>query len=118
MRTIGTLTSAALLVLAAGCGGAAPPTAAQMGAVSSARAAREVGAAARPRAAYHLELAEAQISRADELIEAGRMDEAERMLMRAQADADLAIVLTREAEVLAEAEEVRERIREMRERHL
>lgn len=116
MRTIGTVTLLLLVSIAVGCGGAAPPMEAQMEAVASVRAAREVGAAEQPRAAYHLELAEAQVARADALVDAGRMDDAERMLLRAQADADLAIALTREAAVVAEAEEVRSRIREMRAR--
>lgn len=118
-RTIASITGAALLALGGtACGGAAPPIETKTETVAAIRSAREVGAEQQPRAAYHLELAEEQLSRADSLIERGLMADAERMLLRAQADADLAIALTREAEVLAEAEDVRERIREMRERHL
>ncbi len=110
---------AALLALAAGgCGGAAPPTQAKTDTVAAIRAAHEVGAEQQPRAAYHLELAQEQLTRADSLIEQGRMVDAERMLRRAQADAELAIALTREAAVVAEAEHVQRRIRAMRERHL
>ena len=69
-----------------------------------------------PRAAYHLELAEEQLTRAEALIRAGRMAEAEGMLLRAQSDAELAIFLTREAALEAEAEELEMRITAMRER--
>jgi hypothetical protein len=118
-RTSATITCATLLaLLGAGCGGAAPPIQAKTDTVAAIRSAREVGAEQQPRAAYHLELAQEQLSRADALIERGRMPDAERMLRRAQADADLAIALTREAAVHAQAEDVRQRIREMRERHL
>lgn len=68
------------------------------------------------RAAYHLELAEEQLVRADSLIEAGRMDDATRMLARAKSDAELAIVLTRESAIEAEAEALDTRIQAMRER--
>jgi hypothetical protein len=44
------------------------------------------------------------------------MPEAEGMLLRAQADAELAIFLTREAALEAQAEELETRITAMRER--
>ena len=111
-----TIVIAGALTLAAGCMGAAPPTRARTETTAAIRAAREVGAMSTPRAAYHLELAEEQLTRAEALIQAGRMPEAEGMLLRAQADAELAIVLTREAALEAQAEELETRITAMRER--
>lgn len=110
------IAGAAALALAAGCMSAAPPTRARTEATAAIRAAHEVGAMSAPRAAYHLELAQEQLSRAEDLIESGRMMEAERMLERAEADAELAIVLTREAVLQAEAEDLEARITAMRER--
>lgn len=113
-----TIAFSGAVLAVAGCGGAAPPAAARTNAAVAIRAAREVGAEQYAEAAYHLELAEEQVSRAERQIAEGRMDVAERTLERARADADLAIALTREASVRADAEDVRARIADMRERHL
>ena len=111
-----TIVIAGALALSAGCMSAAPPTRARTETTAAIRAAREVDAMSTPRAAYHLELAEEQLTRAEALIRAGRMAEAEGMLLRAQSDAELAIFLTREAALEAEAEELGMRITAMRER--
>lgn len=111
-----TIVIAGALALSAGCMSAAPPARAKTETTAAIRAAREVGAMSTPRAAYHLELAEEQLTRAEALIQRGRMAEAERMLGRAQADAELALALTREAEIEDEAEELETRITAMRER--
>lgn len=115
VRTI-LIAGAAALAFAAGCASTAPPTRAKTETVAAVRSAREVGAMNDQRAAYHLELAEEQLVRADSLIEAGRMDDATRMLARAKSDAELAIVLTRESAIEAEAEALDTRIQAMRER--
>lgn len=101
-----------------GCGGAAPPYHAQAQAMAAMRSAQEVGAEARPEAAYHLELASEQREDAERSIERGQMQRAERLLRQAEADAELAIALAREASMQREAAETRERIGEMRTRHL
>lgn len=114
-RTIGTA-GAAVLTLALGCAGATPPTAARSEAMDAIRAARELGAASSARAAYHLDLAEEQVVRADAMIRDGRMMEGERWLDRARADAELAAVLAREADVRARADELEQsRVRAMHE---
>jgi hypothetical protein len=114
--TLGIL-GAALLSIGA-CGGAAVPTAARTDATAAIRSAREVGAEGQPQASYYLELANEQIDRAGELIRRGDNQRAELLLRRAEADADLAIALTRTAATEAEAAESMERIQEMRERYL
>jgi hypothetical protein len=66
---------------------------------ASIRAAQEVGASNVPRAALHLQLAREQSERASKLIQAGDSDDreqAEWLLIRAQADAELALALARE----------------------
>ncbi|SRR5690554_3791091 len=110
------LTGAAGLVLSMGCATAPAPEQARTETVAAIRAAQEVGAMSQERAGYHLELAQEQLTRAERLIRSGRMEEAERMLNRAQADAELAIALTREEVLEAEAAELEARITAMRER--
>ena len=81
---------------------------------ASVRAAKEVGAVDVPKAAYHLNLAQDQISIAEPLMEGNRDDKrsAERLLMRAEVDADLAIEFTnatrKQAEAAAEWAKVRD----------
>ncbi|HJL15329.1 MAG TPA: DUF4398 domain-containing protein [Sandaracinaceae bacterium LLY-WYZ-13_1] len=108
----------ATLALAAGCGGAAVPTTARTDATAAVHTAREMDAAQQPEAAYHLELADEQLAEAEAHIDEGRMQEAERLLERAEADAELAVALTRRARTARDAEETMQRIEEMRERHL
>jgi hypothetical protein len=63
------------------------------------RAAEEVGAAKVPQAELHLQLAREQAEHARRLVETGDGDDraqAESLLMRAQADAELALALARE----------------------
>src|SRR5690606_6802963 len=112
------VTAIALGALGNGCGGAAVPVAAQTDATAAVRAAEAVGADGQPAAAYHLELANEQLATAEELIDRGQMERAERVLRRAEADAQLAVALSNVAEVRDEADQTQVRIREMRDRHL
>lgn len=98
----------ALVALASGgCGGAPPPTRDQTEAVASLRAAEAVGAEQQPQAALHLELAREQLRTAELLIDQGKMNEASGVLMRAKADADLAIALANESRAREQAEQTR-----------
>jgi hypothetical protein len=98
----------------AGCGAAAPPNEARTEVVAAIRAAEEAGAQESADAAYHLELAEAQLTRAQRQIAQGRMDRAATTLERAHADAELAVALAHEASAVADAEDIRSRIDAMR----
>lgn len=118
MRRAGVALGAGLLLASTGCGGAAVPHGAQAEATAAMRSAREVGAEGQPQASYYLELAEEQMASAEALIDEGQMQRAERLLRQAEADAELAIALTRVAAVSQDASETRDRIRDMRERHL
>jgi hypothetical protein len=107
------------LVLVAGllgCG-SGPQLAASRTAAPEAvlRAARQAGAGSVPQAAYHAELARKHIALARQLLADGRPDLAELTLMRAQADADLALVLAREAAVKEAAEQATGEAQELRE---
>jgi hypothetical protein len=99
---------------AVGCGGPPPPATARTNAVAAMRSARTIGAEREPRAAYHLELARETLALADRQIASGQMIDAERSLVRAEADAVLAISLTREAEMRAAARATQQRIAELR----
>ena len=101
---------------ALGCGGAAAPTAQRTDTMAALRSAEEVGAAGTPDASLHLQLAREQVSQADELIRVGHMQEAEEVLVRAKADAELAIALTREDDAREQAEDAAAQVRALRER--
>src|SRR5690349_3900959 len=75
--------------------------AASMAAVRGAETAR---AAQVPQAALHLKLAEDQIAQARKMMENNDNDRADGMAIRAYNDADLALVLTREAQLTQELE--------------
>jgi hypothetical protein len=68
------------------------------------RAAEEVGAARNPQAALHLQLAKEQFEHARKLTSADDRPMATRLLLRARADADLSLALTRESNSKLEAQ--------------
>jgi hypothetical protein len=72
---------------------------------SSIRAAEELGAPKVPQAALHLQLAKEENQHAQSLIKDGDTKHAEGQLMRAQADAELALALAREAPMQVEAQQ-------------
>jgi hypothetical protein len=83
-------------VLAGGCATARPPTDNMESSAASIRAAQSAGAENVPNAKLYLQLANEQSARAKVLIASGgadNMNTASKLLMRASADADLAIAL-------------------------
>ncbi|MDD9946176.1 MAG: DUF4398 domain-containing protein [Myxococcales bacterium] len=92
----------ALTVFAA-CGGSAPPTQRMASAEAAIRGAQEIGATKEPRAALHLKLAQEQVEKAKRYVEDGQNIQADLALQRAQADAELALAIAREAQTVAEA---------------
>lgn len=81
---------------------------------SAIRAAEEVGANQVPRASLHLQLAKESLAKATKLSENGDTAEARSLLMRAEADAELAVVLSREAAEKQEAVKAIERVKQLR----
>jgi hypothetical protein len=77
------------------------------------RAAEEVGAARVPEAALRLQLAKEQLERARTMTSEEQRPGAARMLMRSQADAELALVLARSSAARTEAEKAKEKARNM-----
>lgn len=92
------LLCAALLGAAAtACGASFPvPTQRMADAESAERSAREMGAADQPGAQLHLKLAQEQIADAKASVAEGENEKADMMLVRAKADAELALALSRE----------------------
>jgi len=80
------------------CGGSSLPPAKVAETQSSISAAAAVGADQNPQAALHLKMARDQLSEAQVLIDSGKNDEARLVLERANADAEVALMITREAE--------------------
>jgi hypothetical protein len=81
---------------------------------SGIRAAEEVGASRIPRAALHLQLAKEELTRAKDLSERGDKAQAASLIMRAEADAELAVALSREDAEKAEARAAVDRVRQFR----
>lgn len=77
------------------------------------RNARELGAEGIPDAALHLQLAQRQLDRALRSIDDGDDYDARWMLVRADADAHLALALAREARSKQAAEEMAARVRDL-----
>ena len=84
-----------------------PPTARVGSAEEAVKAAVREGARTDPRALSQLHLAESEIVRARALIRQGEYPEAESLLKRAEADAEVAEALAREAHVRAQADAAR-----------
>jgi hypothetical protein len=93
----------ALLVCAFGCGKSALPPAKVVDTQSSISAAAAVGAEKNPQGALHLKMARDQLQQAQALSADGKEEEARLVIERAQADADLALMLTREEAARGEA---------------
>jgi|GEM_PF-497406 len=82
---------------------------------SAIRAAEEAGSLNTPSAAYHLQLAKEELARAEALAAGGEKEQAASLLMRAEADAELAIALSHEQAETTEAAKAVERVRKLRE---
>lgn len=81
---------------------------------SGIRSAEEAGAAQVPQASLHLQLAKDGQEKAKALFGKGEKEQAESMLRRAEADADLAVVLSHEDAEKSEAMAAVERLRQLR----
>ena len=81
---------------------------------SGIRAAEQVGAADVPQASLHLQLAKEELERAKELSAKGEKEQAASMLLRSEADAELAVALSREDAEKSEARAAIERVRKLR----
>ena len=101
----------AATLITAGCTSAPLRTEAS---TSGIRAAEEAGAAKVPQASLHLQLAKEELELAKELAAKGYKTEAASMLLRAEADAELAIALSHGDAEKSEAQAAMERVRILR----
>lgn len=110
MRIALPLTALALVA----CGASAPPTY-QLGQSQAAvRAAEELGADDSPQASLHLKMARDHLANAERLMAAEQYDDAGMVLKRAEADAELAVVLAREADERIRAENALRKVQVLR----
>jgi hypothetical protein len=100
----------AIVTSAAACGGSYPtPTQPLADAEAADRSAKELGAEADPAAQLHLKLAHDQTVAAKKLMSDGENKRAEAMLLRAKADAELALSLAREQKAKTEVAQAMEK---------
>ncbi len=99
--------------IAAGCASAPAPLRTEAS-TSGIRAAQEAGAANVPQASLHLQLAKEELELAKGLAAKGEKKKAASMLLRAEADAELAVVLSHEDAEKAEAMAAVKRVRQLR----
>ena len=97
--------------IVAGCANAPLRTEAS---TSGIRAAEEAGAYKVPQASLHLQLAKEELESAKALAAKGDKEKADSMLMRSEADAELAVTLSHKDAEKAEAMEAVERARQLR----
>ena len=99
---------------AAACGASAPPTHQLTKSQSAVRAAEEVGAPDTPKAALHLKMARDHIKNAEALMVEEEFEDATLVLRRAEADAELAIALSKEDKARGEAEGAMRKVQELK----
>lgn len=121
MRPVRSLAVSFLALIAlgtVGCGSAPVPVERVASSEAAIRAAREVGAPNHPKAALHLKLAQDQLDQAKALIKDGDTKRAESVLQRAEADAELAVALSRESATQAEAQQLLDQVTALRKKAL
>lgn len=98
------------VLLAAGCAAPKPPTTQLIAANAAIRGAVEAGAKAAPKGRLYLKMARDQVTRAADLIAAEEMSQAKHLLIRAEADGDLAISLAKQAIAERELAEIKDKV--------
>lgn len=90
------------VVVIGACASTPQPTEHLASSIAAVRAAETAGASQVPQAALHLKLAEEQIEQAQTMIKKDENERADAMSIRAFNDAELALALTREAQMQRE----------------
>lgn len=112
LRVQGYLAIVALSV--AGCASSAPMQRRAENSAAAIRAADEVGAAAVPRASLHLQLAKEESQKARQLDASGEPERGASLMLRSEADANLAVALARVEASKAKAAAAAERLRQLK----
>lgn len=103
-----------VLACVAGCAGTQVPPARFAQTQSAISAADAVGAQHEPRAALHLKMARDQFNQAQALSKDGEEEEAELVLRRANVDAEMALMVTREANARRAAEQAQQEVQALK----
>lgn len=115
MKPTSLLLAGALGTVCSGCFGGAPVPADKLARSQAAvHAAEMIGADKSTEGSRHLRAAKEQLAEGKKLIVAGDQEAAGFLLQRAEADAELAMNITREAVAVADAEKTRDEIRNLR----
>jgi hypothetical protein len=96
------------------CGSTPPPHEREASSQAAIRTAREMNAEQVPQAALHLKLAQEQFDKGKALMNDGDNKRATYVLMRAQADAELALALARENKTKSDAQVLIDKLRAAR----
>jgi hypothetical protein len=103
----------ALLLFA--CGSSMPPPSDRLASAEAAsRSARELGADREPKAQLHLKLASEQIEQAKKLMADGDNKRADLILQRANADAELSVMLAKEFTAKSDAEKAQDKVKSLK----
>lgn len=103
-----------LFLLGVGCGASAPPTMQQSKTQSAIRGAEVAGAEDTPKAKLHLKMAKDHLANAEQLIADEEYEDATLVLRRAEADAELAIALSKESDARGRAEDLQRKVQELK----
>ena len=103
-----------LLIAGAGCAKTQAPHGQLATSQATLKAAEELKAGAVPKAALHLQMARDNTERAQKLMEQGKHEDAQYALMRAQSDAELALILAKEAAAQKDAQAALDKVRSLR----
>ena len=103
-------------LVGASCATTEPPAPSLRSETSSGaiRAAEEVGATHTPTAAFHLQLAKEQFEQARKMTDPMDRDRADRLLLRAQTDAELSLVLARSETDKVEAQQAIDKVKNLK----
>ena len=96
--------------LSLACATVRPPTEQMASSLASVRAAQEAGASELPIASTYLAYARVEADHASSMMRNGRNKEAQLLLERAEADAELALALAQEEPLRAEAQRAHQRL--------
>ena len=102
-----------LFLVAVGMGCASNPPLRTDSSTTAIRAAESVGAADVPTAALHLQMAREELELAKGMADKGKKDQAASQLLRAEADAQLAVVLSQEQNEKTEATQAMDRVHQL-----
>src|SRR3954468_8537371 len=116
MKCHSLVTALSFATLATACASIPAPQERLVASQAAIRAAEEVGANDVPAAALHLQLAREQTDNAKKLMQQGDNHRAEYSLLRAEADAELALQLAKEAPARAEAQAALDKVQALKQK--